>query len=103
LTDQLDRHISGSLGAEGYETTARFSPGYCDWDVGQGQEELFRFLEPESLGVRRTSAGMMIPQKSISAALIGAREVPLRYPCPFCAKEDCPYRREKQGSTDKGG
>ena len=45
-------------------------------------------------------AGMMIPQKSISAALIGAREVPLRYPCPFCAKEDCPYRRE--GFRDQG-
>ena len=98
LTDQLDRHISGLLGAEGYQTTGRFSPGYCDWDLGEGQEELFRFRQPESVGVQRTSAGMMIPQKSISAALIGAREVPLRYPCPFCGKGDCPYRRGREGS-----
>ena len=98
LTDQLDGHVSALLGDQGYQTTGRFSPGYCDWDVGQGQEEIFRFLKPESVGVQRTSAGMMIPQKSISAALVGAREVSLRYPCPFCPKGDCPYRREKEGS-----
>lgn len=102
LTDQLDQHVSGLLGAKGYQTTGRFSPGYCDWDVGQGQEEIFRFLEPESVGVQRTSAGMMIPQKSISAVLVGAREVSLRYPCPFCAKGDCPYRREEFGDQGPG-
>ena len=95
LTDQLDGQVSALLGEQGYQTTGRFSPGYCDWDVGQGQEEIFRFLKPESVGVQRTSAGMMIPQKSISAALVGAREVSLRYPCPFCAKGDCPFRREE--------
>ncbi len=98
LTDQLDGHVSALLGEQGYQTTGRFSPGYCDWDVGQGQEEIFRFLKPESVGVQRTSAGMMIPQKSISAALVGAREVSLRYPCPFCSKGDCPFRREEAGS-----
>lgn len=95
LADQLEQHISVRLGAEGYQTTARFSPGYCDWELSEGQKMLFRFLKPESIGVRRTTAGMMIPQKSISAALVGAREVPLRTPCPFCPKEDCPYRRGK--------
>ena len=94
LTDQMERHVSGWLGAEGYQTTARFSPGYCDWELREGQEALFGFLRPESVGVTRTSAGMMIPQKSISAALVGAREVPLRNPCPFCSKGDCTYRRE---------
>jgi hypothetical protein len=93
LTDQLEQHVSGLLGAKGYQTTARFSPGYCDWELSEGQEALFRFLRPESLGVTLTSAGMMIPQKSISAALVGAREVSLRSPCPFCGKGDCPYRR----------
>ncbi len=95
LTDQMDRHIAGLLAAKGCQTTARFSPGYCDWDLEEGQEALFRFLQPESVGVKRTSAGMMIPQKSISAALVGAREVTLRYPCSFCPKGDCPYRREE--------
>ena len=102
LTDQLDQHVSGWLGAKGCQTTGRFSPGYCDWDLSEGQEALFRFLAPESVGVRRTSAGMMIPQKSISAALVGAREVSLRYPCPFCAKGDCPYRRADPELRDQG-
>jgi hypothetical protein len=102
LTDQLDGHVSALLGEQGYQTTGRFSPGYCDWDVGQGQEEIFRFLKPESVGVQRTSAGMMIPQKSISAALVGAREVSLRYPCPFCSKGDCPFRREEFRDQGQG-
>ncbi len=102
LTDQVERHVSGLLGAKGYQTTARFSPGYCDWDLSEGQEALFRFLQPESVGVQRTSAGMMIPQKSISAALVGAREVSLRSPCPFCSKGDCPYRRADPESRGQG-
>jgi hypothetical protein len=103
LADQIERHISERLAAEGYQATARFSPGYCDWDLCEGQEALFRFLEPESIGVRRTSGGMMIPQKSISAALVGAREVGLRSPCPFCPKGDCPYRRTGAEPDDEGG
>ncbi len=95
LTDRMEQHVAGLLGSEGYQTTARFSPGYCDWDLSEGQEALFRFLKPESVGVQRTSAGMMIPQKSISAVLVGARGVPLSSPCPFCPEGDCPYRREK--------
>ena len=99
LTDQLEQHVSALLGREGYQTTARFSPGYCDWELGEGQKALFHFLQPESVGVTQTSAGMMIPQKSISAVLVGAREVSLRSPCPFCSKEDCDYRRaEGKGS-----
>jgi hypothetical protein len=93
LADQVERHIADRLAAEGYQATARFSPGYCDWDLREGQEALFRFLKPESIGVRRTSGGMMVPRKTISAALVGARQVGLRSPCPFCPKGDCPYRR----------
>jgi len=102
LTDQLEQHVSGLLGKEGCETTARFSPGYCDWELREGQEALFRFLHPESVGVTCTSAGMMIPQKSISAALVGAGEVSLRSPCPFCSKGDCPYRRAEQEPATRG-
>jgi cobalamin-dependent methionine synthase I len=99
LADQVERQVSALLGAQGYQTTARFSPGYCDWELGEGQEALFRFLKPESVGVRRTPAGMMIPQKSISGALVGAREVSWRSPCAFCPTEDCPYRRDDRGAA----
>lgn len=105
LADQLDQRLSELLGSKGYETTARFSPGYCDWELQEGQEAMFRFLRPESVGVNRTSSGMMIPRKSISAVLVGAREVSFTSPCPFCAKGECPYRREAfrdQGSGVRG-
>jgi Vitamin B12 dependent methionine synthase, activation domain len=102
LADQLEQHVSALLGTKGYRTTVRFSPGYCDWELREGQDALFRFLKPESVGVTRTSAGMMIPQKSISAVLVGARRVPLRSPCRFCPKDDCPYRRQDRDAAPCG-
>jgi len=48
---------------------------------------------PERVGVTCTASGMMVPRKSISACMLGAREVPNRYPCVFCARSGCTYRR----------
>jgi hypothetical protein len=44
----------------------------------------------------------MIPQKSISAVLVAAREVGLRSPCRFCSKEECPYRRDEPEIRGQG-
>ena len=94
--DELERHFSSVLSAEGFQITARFSPGYCDWKLDEGQEAIFRFLVPESIGVRCTPIGMMIPRKSISGALVAARRIDRRFPCSFCAEKECPYRRDGQ-------
>ena len=95
LADQMEQHLSVLLGNQGYQITARFSPGYCDWELREGQEALFRFLEPEAVGVHCTSAGTMIPRKSVSAAIVGARAVPVKSPCPSCSTTDCPHRRDQ--------
>jgi len=94
MADQMERHLSTILAGKGVEATARFSPGYCDWEVGEGQKQLFAFLEPEKVGITCTTSGMMIPLKTVSACLVGARKVPLRTPCDSCSLLDCAYRRE---------
>ncbi|MEW6442126.1 MAG: vitamin B12 dependent-methionine synthase activation domain-containing protein [bacterium] len=99
MAEQLESHLADGFAAQGCQITARFSPGYCDWSLQEGQEELFRFLAPERVGVRCTPAGMMIPRKSVSGVLVAARHVTDRVPCPYCAKRECPYRRDGRKSS----
>ena len=99
MADRLESHIAGILLDQGLQATGRFSPGYCDWEIQDGQKEIFRCLTPETLGVECTSSGMMVPRKSISACMLGAQEVANRYPCVFCARSDCEYRREDAGDS----
>lgn len=93
LADQMELHIAGVLRQQGLQATGRFSPGYCDWEIRRGQEAIFNRLCPERIGVTCTPSGMMTPRKSISACMLGAGDVPHRYPCLFCGR-DCEYRRE---------
>ena len=95
MSGQMTRYLAGMMSARGYQSTARFSPGYCDWELKSGQNALFSFLNPEKIGVELTSSGMMIPRKSISAVIIGAARVPWKTPCPSCSKGECVYRREE--------
>jgi hypothetical protein len=81
--------------AQGLVTGQRFSPGYCDWNIGQ-QRMLFYALTGNTLGVRLTGECLMIPQKSISGIIgIGPSndDVENYNPCKPCTKQDCPGRR----------
>jgi hypothetical protein len=92
FAEQMDWYISEMLMSKGYQSTARFSPGYCDWELKEGQKNIFKFLRPDAIGLRINSSGLMIPRKSVSAAMIGARTIPYKTPCRFCKKE-CDYKR----------
>jgi hypothetical protein len=92
FAEQIDRYISEILESQGYQSTARFSPGYCDWELKDGQENIFKFLRPDAIGLTINSSGLMIPKKSVSAAMIGAQAIPYKTPCRFC-KNECDYRR----------
>lgn len=94
MADKLEERVAAELKEQGYQATNRFSPGYCDWKLKPGQERIFQFLKPESIGVRCNSSGMMIPRKTVSGAIIGARGVKLQNPCSMCLREDCTYRRD---------
>ncbi len=81
--------------AQGYVTSRRFSPGYCDWNIGQ-QRMLFYALTGNTIGVRLTGECLMIPQKSISGIIgIGPAKANVENynPCKTCRKQNCPGRR----------
>lgn len=50
-----------------------YCPGYCGWNIS-GQEQLFKKLEPERIGISLNKQFLMIPLKSISGVLIAGKE-----------------------------
>ena len=91
--DQMETSISKRSILKNYEWSHRFSPGYCDWELASGQMAIFQFLHPETIGVKRMPSGMIIPEKSISAVMIGAKKVSMKAPCLLCKDQRCKYRR----------
>ena len=80
---------------QGLVISPRFSPGYCDWDIGQ-QEIVFRAVDGDSAGIRLTERYLMIPRKSISGIIgIGPPHANVENynPCKTCNKYDCRGRR----------
>ena len=94
FSEQAERYVAEKYMEKGLNVTARFSPGYCDWKLFPGQRDLFKLLKPEVIGIELLNKSLMNPEKSITAAVIGASEVPLRSPCSFCGKKKCAHRRD---------
>jgi hypothetical protein len=76
--------------------TNRYSPGYCDWNVGE-QHKLFSFFPDNYCGIRLTPSALMDPVKSVSG-IIGIGENVKRndYTCRVCDMKDCIYRRSRE-------
>lgn len=80
---------------QGLYVSQRFSPGYCDWDIGQ-QKMVFRAMDGNSASVRLTEECLMLPQKSISGIIgigPGDSNIETYNPCQTCNKDDCQGRR----------
>jgi len=95
VADFVQDRIKEIAEDQGLVTSQRFSPGYCDWNVGQ-QRMLFYALTGNTLGIRLTGECLMVPQKSISGIIgIGPSidDVENYNPCKTCTKQDCPGRR----------
>jgi hypothetical protein len=93
LADYVHLKVDKVANAQGFFTSRRFSPGYCDWSVKQ-QRTLFRAMNGDSIGVRLTVGCLMFPRKSISGLIgIGSREAENYNPCQSCDKYDCIGRK----------
>lgn len=90
----IEEEVRRRFAEEGLAASLRFSPGYCDWDTGEGQKDLFLLVDAASIGVTMRESGAMVPVKSVSAVILAARRLPSVTPCAYCAKRDCPWRRE---------
>ncbi len=90
---KLHEYLADEYKKKGFLITERYSPGYCDWDIREGQKELFEFLNPEEIGVHILPSSAMMPQKSVTSMLIAAKKVPCKTPCPFCNYTECSHRK----------
>jgi len=95
MADFVQSRVSEAARTWGLYTSRRFSPGYCDWDIGQ-QKMVFWAVNGASMGVRLTKECLMIPRKSISGIIgIGLYNGNVEHynPCKTCDKRDCQNRR----------
>jgi hypothetical protein len=92
--DKLSGEIEKNYSKYDMNCSRRFSPGYCDWRLDVGQKAIFQFLKPEDIGVTCLQTGMMMPEKTLSAVIISAKQMPAKTPCLYCVDQKCRHRRE---------
>lgn len=97
LCADLCQQLQASLAAGEY-LTPPFSPGYGDWDLTAQGQVLASLEAPKRMGLTLTAAGMLVPEKSITAVVgISDREEELcGQKCMRCKKKDCPFRAETE-------
>jgi len=91
----IDSKMEEDYAGEDLLPSARFSPGYGDWDL-QGQRLIFDLMDTRRIGVELSASMMMKPRKSVSFAInFGPDPNPPRCttPCDLCDLEDCPFKR----------
>ena len=98
--DAAEARLRALAAAEGMYLTGRYSPGYGDWPIGV-QPRIAALLDtPRRIGLCVTGTCLMLPRKSITAAL-GLSRTPVtgrRAGCAHCVLRDkCEYR--KRGET----
>ena len=98
--EAAEARLRALAAAEGLYRTGRYSPGYGDWPIGV-QPRIAALLDtPRRIGLCVTGTCLMLPRKSITAAL-GLSRTPVtgrRAGCAHCALRDkCEYR--KRGET----
>jgi hypothetical protein len=92
LADTVEAEAGTDLRLTRFNRTARFSPGYCDWQL-EAQRYLMAYLDAGRIGIKMARAGGMQPSKTITAAVIFAKNIPSKTPCPRCAQRECTHRR----------
>lgn len=96
LAENFENKLREYYGAKDLSVSTRFSPGYCDWHIEE-QFKLAKILDFPGAGIRLTEGCMMVPKKSISAAVgIGPKSLFRKRASQrsICDKKgDCDYRR----------
>lgn len=99
LTEAVADHCQSEAAAlyrpKGYYINARYSPGYGDFPLSQ-QSEVLRLLNAEvRLGITLTPGDLMLPRKSVTAALgLFTEEQAEKTSCLSCVmREYCQFRK----------
>ncbi|MHC4749441.1 MAG: hypothetical protein ACYTFW_06150 [Planctomycetota bacterium] len=92
--DFIEHRIHRHFTHFGWNVSRRYSPGYCGWDV-TAQKDIFEHF-PDTLGIKLTDGCLMVPEKSLSFALLlskGGDFSAIKVGnCRDCKQERCPYR-----------
>jgi hypothetical protein len=94
LANDIEKKINAYYTRLGYQTSRRFSPGYCDWNLATGQQDIFRILQLTGNTITMKEGGLLVPRKTITAIIGIARKVKIKTPCAFCTSISCKTRRE---------
>jgi hypothetical protein len=93
LAQQVCALIDAQVLAEQLHASSPLSPGNPEWSVEVGQPQIFSQIDPSRAGIQLTSAGMMIPKKSISFIVGIGDDMSQDNLCEVCnMKETCRYR-----------
>lgn len=96
LVTMLMNRLERSASAEGLSVSNNYSPGYCDWHLGE-QKKLLSLLENDNTGIRLNDSCLMIPIKSVSGLTgIGRRVVRRAYGCDICRMPDCIKNKKRR-------
>ncbi len=95
-TDKVQASLLEEVQKEGLGITDRYSPGYCEWSVGE-QQMLFSLLPANFCGIKLSDSSLMHPIKSVSGIIgIGAGLRQKGYQCEWCTDKNCIYGKIKR-------
>jgi len=95
-TEKLHQMLALEVKSLGFTVSDRFSPGYCDWSVGE-QQKLFTLLPKDFCGVILSDSSLMWPVKSVSGMIaIGNNLHQKGYQCYWCNDSHCIYGKMKR-------
>ena len=78
----------------GLQASHRFSPGYGNFNLSE-QENIFKIINAEKIGVNLTKSYMMIPKKSKSFCIyLGKLKNDIQSQCSICGLKDCNFRKK---------
>jgi len=95
LTEEVCKFIAGEASSRGYEASSPINPGMPGLPITE-QWQLLKLVPAGEIGVSLTSAGIMVPRKSVSMVIGIGPQMAKWTRAEVCArchlKKTCPYR-----------
>jgi hypothetical protein len=95
LTEEVCKFIAGEASSGGYEVSSPVSPGMPGLPITE-QWQLLKLVPAGEIGVSLTSAGIMVPRKSVSMVMGIGSQMAKWTRAEVCArchlKKTCPHR-----------
>jgi hypothetical protein len=104
LERRVAERFAGTDAAADDSVVLNYSPGYCGWHIG-AQDQVFRYLDPQTIGITLNESQLMTPLKSATGVLVhGPRaihefDIGFRF-CRACRDKTCLDRRDRLSSVN---